>query len=428
MQKVNNLQIFKNVTKFWDSYFHGCDEITIDQCLIAFFYYIKDNAEFELTPQQLINIRNLVDEHYRGMVNIRQFCLFYEQYWNVPTERRKIMNGTIEVTIKHNMDPVYYKALILKAEKVPKGALIKVGDEVRIQELEPKDFPTELYIDKSVGKEGTDLPIVKPEDPFFHRELFRITRSMEGFKMKCVSSNQRLMYKVEQKPFFLYEGMVFQVGLNNRFRVVYAYPKPLKGKYKDYVALRDFHKEDFIHFTKSRLYNTIDAIKDEFERYLDGILAEQKDNKMAVKLECIAGPMKGETIDIEHKITSTPLHFSFGRVKDENEIFVNEMTVSNHHCKIKFDMSGWYLVEEQETKFGTYVLFPTYNQLAKGKFSYSLKVETGMKVRFDDFIFSLKVKNLVREGAEELHRRLEERGENLSTVRSDQSTQRKTDY
>ncbi len=393
MIKLSTIDIYNSAYQFWHNELNNHQEATWDEFISCFTRYIQKNARFLLSEEHIRNLRNLIDPQLNMAVSLREFIIFYEKQWNNIHARRKILKE--EIPFPNLFDKQYFwYNLILKVEKAPKKSLAKVGDEFTFQKLDLKSLMHDTKFDKTFGKEGCDHVIIPSKDMEYYQELFRITPYANGYKVKCNERNQRLKFKVEEKPYILMPGMVIQIGLNSLFKVIFANPVP-KEKHNELYTLFNYEKDEFFEYLTEKKVESPEDYNLQFLKFREKYAHELSHEKKVLRLMCIKGPEKGQLFEFVEKLSLRQLRYSIGRVKSANECHLSDVTVSSTHCIISYNGSfGWSIHEETPSALGTYIYLANANQYDKGAPSYPHEISNDMKLAVNDFVFSCKLKKV----------------------------------
>ena len=393
MIKLSTIDIYNSAYQFWHSELNNHQEATWDEFISHFVRYIQKNARFDLNEEQIRNLRNLIDPQLNMAVSLREFIIFYEKQWNNIHARRKILKEEVPFPNLFEKQYFWYN-LTLTVEKAPKRSLVKVGDEFNLQKLDLKSLMHDTKFDKTFGKEGCDHAIIPSKDMDYYQELFRITPYANGYKVKCNERNQRLKFKVEDKPYILMPGMVIQIGLNSFFKVIFANPVP-KEKHNELYTLFNYEKDEFFEYLTEKKVESPDDYNLQFLKFKEKYAHELSHEKKVLRLMCIKGPEKGQLFEFVEKLSLRQLRYSIGRVKSANEFHLSDVTVSSTHCIIAYNGSfGWSIHEETPSALGTYIYLANSNQYEKGAPSYPHEISNDMKLAVNDFVFGCKLKKV----------------------------------
>lgn len=392
MIKLSTLDVYKNAHHFWNTTMKEHQEATWDEFMTHFSEYMLKDAKYNFHEDQLKNLRNLLDPQMNMTITLREFVIFYQKHWSSIHGRRKIIKDSVPFPEVMNQQYFLYD-LKLIADKCPRNSLITKGQVFTFPRLDIAGLVQESEFDTSFGKKGCTNQIIKDESVFLGKELFRITPYINGYKVKCNEKNKRLKFKVEEKPYTLLPGMVIQVGLNTLLKVTQVAPVPHE-KNSDYFILFSYLKDKYQDYLVDQQVNTQEEYNQKFNDFIrkNGRDSECEKKKL-LRLECIAGPEKGEIFDLEEKLTYKQLTYTFGRTKTENDYHLSDITVSANHFNISLSRDGgWIIHELKPSGMGTYILLPTHDQMKKGAPSYPHEVNHEMKLCVDEFTFCCNLK------------------------------------
>jgi hypothetical protein len=259
-------KLFAAVTHFWDDYFPHEQETTLQLFLEKFRQYIKKSADHDFTEEQYLNIRNIIDPNITGTICLMEYYIFYYKFWNEIHERRKILKGSIPFTLVLKEDPMNVKQVSFTVTAAPRNSHVQIGDVFEWYEIDPALLSKMTKFDWTFGKTGCDSVLFRDSDPFFGKELFRVSKTPAGFSIKCTSKQKRLCLKIGRKPVFLIPGMLLRIGVNNIYQVIAANPMPFEENPKIYT-LFNYHKGDFFEEICEKDFKSIDEVKKLFPKY-----------------------------------------------------------------------------------------------------------------------------------------------------------------
>lgn len=393
MKKLSTVGVYQSAYNFWNTAFKHHQEVTWDEFMVEYQKYMLSKGKYDFDEDQLKNLRNLLDPLLNMTISMREFVIFYEKHWNNLNDRRKIIKEFVPYpdvfnTQYHSFD------LNLVVEKAPKRELIPAGETFNFQHMEFASVIQEYKFDRTFGKENCDYQIIDSDDFGHDDEAFRITSFATGFKVKCNERNKRLKFKVEQKPYSLIPGMVLQLGLNTRFRVVYVNPLPAEVV-PEINTLYSFEKDKFAEYLVTEEVKTAQEYDLKFKKFITSYASKFEGQEKFVRLECISGPEKGRIFDFHDKIAYKQMKYNIGKLSSRNEVVLSDITISNVHCTIEItEKHGWHIREEETSALGTYIMLPNYEQLKNGTASYVHKIENGMKLAFGDYVFRCDLKKV----------------------------------
>lgn len=377
---------------FWSTYFFGRTEVPWDDFINCFREYIKTYGGHTLSDETIMNIKLLVDPTYESTVFCTEFDIFYQKFWKDIHKLRKIIKYKVDPIAKLDSEKFRFK-VNLQVLKIPSPNPSNFTPETvfELQHVKYEDCAT--WEPFRVGNGKFCQLILEEENVTYNDVVFKLFPCIGGFKICCLSKNTRTKFRVEKKGYLLTPGMIIEVGKGIMMRVLSTFP---------------YARTDFTLFHPQNQFYRLQADND---RYAQNFAGQKFDNVAALRakivesevfdllftknivpkivLEGMSGAAKGKTYTL--KVDYRKSEFKVGKLSKDNDIIFDDITVSNHHCSIGYDMTpdhfGWYIIEDEPTVFGTHVLLPNYDQYQKGAPSNPHQLVDGMVICVDNFAF-----------------------------------------
>lgn len=377
---------------FWNTYFFAQFEVSWDEFILAFRHYIQIYGDHELDDHAIGNIRKLIDPNYESTVSSTDFDIFYQKFWKDIHTLRKIMKYSVPPQVKLESDKHKFQATI-KVIRVPKPNLSSFAQQtsVELQHLKFDEFPN--WQPFKVGNAEDCQLILERENIIYNDVTFKLFPFHGGFKARCMSKLSRTKLRVEKKPYLLTPGMVIEFGKGVLMRVVSSFPQS-RADFESYIPTSTYFRlqadnERYVRHYALKSFDSVAQYRETQQEINKLDLLFTKNVIPKIVLEGISKSIKGETYTL--KVDFKKDEFQIGRAPKINEISIGDITVSNSHCIIGYDMSvnhfGWYIKEEEPTVFGTHILLANYDQYEKRLPSNSHQLVDDMLLCLDDFQF-----------------------------------------
>ena len=407
-EKDNNAYIF------WCQTFGEQKELFLDDFLLMFVKHLSCISNLSLNEKQILNVKRMIDPDYNSVVNIIEFALFYDKLWCNIHEKRNILKFIIpEFKIDESSDKIYQAQIFV--EKTPKKHYSSFDFEeiINIKCMEEDNRKNHIPPCILAGNGINNHIIIDKNNPYLNESIFKIMWSRQGYKIKCLAKSLRCKFKVEKVPYSIFPDMLIQIGTNLIYQVVSVHPlpnvkiEPLQ-KYPNLILnhIMNIQLEGAKH--KIAFLSDIPSLRTYYNEYYNNLVQNQtSDLDPKLSLKCIAGPLKGEIIDLVIKRINDNI-FDVGKSKKECRINIDDISISNMHCKIAWDptpnLYGWYIYETEPSVFGTYIYLADSIQHDKSLPSYAHIIQNDMVLSVGEFLFRFKVeeeeKNLPSENVD----------------------------
>jgi len=343
----------------------------------------------------------MIDPDYRGVVNILEFSLFYDKIWCSIHERRKMIKFSVPEP-KLEKTPVvrYDVAIIVEQTPAKHVSNFKLGDQIMLPCLEKDSIANSIPPCILGGKDLNNYIVIHNNDMYLNDNIFKMIWSTEGYKIKCIAKSSRCKFKVEAKPYSILPGMIIQFGSNLQYKVLDVEPLPnfisneMEKGFPFYLA---GHTSDvFIEGCRSKKNELTDvlSLRVYYEKYYSNLMQNLQIDEPTLRLQCISGPEKGQLLELVLKNFKDNI-FDIGRDKKESRITLDDITISNRHCQIVWDLGsnffGWHILETTPSTFGTYIHLANDIQTEENIPSYSHVLKNNMVIVIDEFTFRFNI-------------------------------------